>query len=251
MNYLFNNSKYTKWYYQIIDDRKENPHPNELYTEKHHIIPKSLGGSNKKENLIRLSAREHFLVHWLLTKMCANPVDVGKMQYAMRSFSWNKDGNRIISSWQFSLCREMSGKSNKGRNLSKEHKEKISISGKKRFSKKENRIAMSNSLKNSEYKHTKEHKEKIGSSTKIRYESEDERRKTSEATKAGMASPEFRKKRSKDTKQRYEDRPELREMVGKFHRNKPKEKVQCPCCGKVGGKNVMYRWHFDNCKFKD
>ena len=31
------------------------------YYEKHHIQPKSLGGSNKKENLVRLTAREHFI----------------------------------------------------------------------------------------------------------------------------------------------------------------------------------------------
>jgi hypothetical protein len=30
----------------------------------------------------------------------------------------------------------------------------------------------------------------------------------------------------------------------------PKEKITCPHCGKVGGKNTMGRWHFDNCKYK-
>ena len=39
------------------------------YTEKHHIIPKSLGGSNSKGNLVALTAREHFVCHLLLTKM--------------------------------------------------------------------------------------------------------------------------------------------------------------------------------------
>lgn len=33
-------------------------------------------------------------------------------------------------------------------------------------------------------------------------------------------------------------------------KGKPKEKVTCPHCGKTGGKNVMVRWHFDNCKMK-
>lgn len=31
---------------------------------------------------------------------------------------------------------------------------------------------------------------------------------------------------------------------------KPKSKVECPHCGKVGGSNTMHRWHFDNCKEK-
>jgi len=39
------------------------------YFEKHHIQPKSLGGSNDENNLIKLTAREHFICHWLLVKI--------------------------------------------------------------------------------------------------------------------------------------------------------------------------------------
>ena len=39
------------------------------YYERHHIIPRSLGGSNKNENLVYLTAREHFICHWLLVKI--------------------------------------------------------------------------------------------------------------------------------------------------------------------------------------
>ena len=38
------------------------------YTEKHHILPKSIGGSDSKTNLIQITSRKHFLVHYLLTK---------------------------------------------------------------------------------------------------------------------------------------------------------------------------------------
>ena len=41
----------------------------QLYYEKHHILPKSLGGSNDETNLVKLTAREHFICHWLLVKM--------------------------------------------------------------------------------------------------------------------------------------------------------------------------------------
>lgn len=37
--------------------------------ENHHIIPRSEGGSNKKENKIELSPKEHHLCHLLLIKM--------------------------------------------------------------------------------------------------------------------------------------------------------------------------------------
>ena len=64
---MFIYNKYTKWYNSIISRAQSRPITG--YVEKHHIIPKSLGGSNRKFNIVPLSAREHFICHWLLTKM--------------------------------------------------------------------------------------------------------------------------------------------------------------------------------------
>lgn len=76
---MFKDSKYTKWYFDIIAKAKNQ----EIfgYTEKHHIIPKSLGGNNKKANLIRLSARQHYICHLLLMKMVISK----KHQFQMAS----------------------------------------------------------------------------------------------------------------------------------------------------------------------
>ena len=38
------------------------------YCEMHHIVPRSLGGSDDVDNLIRLTARQHFVVHWILSR---------------------------------------------------------------------------------------------------------------------------------------------------------------------------------------
>ena len=38
------------------------------YYENHHIIPKCLGGSDKNENRVLLTAREHFVCH----KLCGD-----------------------------------------------------------------------------------------------------------------------------------------------------------------------------------
>jgi hypothetical protein len=59
---------YQRIYDQIIDRaKKENRKKGQgVYYESHHIIPKCLGGRNEKENLVELTAREHFLVHHLL-----------------------------------------------------------------------------------------------------------------------------------------------------------------------------------------
>ena len=67
---MFIINKYTKWYNAIIEVAKNRELLNNF--EKHHIIPKSLGGTNDKENLVKLTMREHFICHQLLTKMTIN-----------------------------------------------------------------------------------------------------------------------------------------------------------------------------------
>jgi hypothetical protein len=72
-----------------------------VYYEKHHIIPRSLGGSNKKENLVLLTAKEHFICHLLLTKMCINTNDTKLMVlsfFMMRTISPQQERVKITSS---------------------------------------------------------------------------------------------------------------------------------------------------------
>jgi len=78
---IFIDNKYTKWYFSIVSNA-ELKKTNSDYTEKHHIIPKSLGGVNDNSNLAILTAREHFVCHWLLTKMTTG-VSKRKMFYAL------------------------------------------------------------------------------------------------------------------------------------------------------------------------
>jgi len=70
MSAMYLQNKYTRWYYQIINNAKLRQPTG--YTEKHHIIPRSLGGSNNKDNLVALTAREHFVCHLMLTRMTTN-----------------------------------------------------------------------------------------------------------------------------------------------------------------------------------
>ena len=58
---------YTKTYNQIIE-RAQN-RKLDGYTEKHHIVPKCIGGLDVKENIVKLTAREHFLCHMLLCEI--------------------------------------------------------------------------------------------------------------------------------------------------------------------------------------
>jgi len=62
---IFIDNKYTRVYYRIVANAKSKTHPPNTYLERHHVIPESLGGVNCKENLAKLTAREHFICHWL------------------------------------------------------------------------------------------------------------------------------------------------------------------------------------------
>jgi hypothetical protein len=61
---------YQKIYNQIIERAKTRQLDG--YKERHHIIPKCLGGNNDKSNLVDLTAREHFLCHMLLVEIYSN-----------------------------------------------------------------------------------------------------------------------------------------------------------------------------------
>ena len=73
MNYLHH-------YNLLISKRKLNPLPYNIYGEKHHIIPKCIGGLDEIENIVRLSAKEHFMAHAMLFKHYKSP---------QLAFAWN------------------------------------------------------------------------------------------------------------------------------------------------------------------
>lgn len=74
---LFLDNKYTKFYYHIITNFKSDT------GEVHHIIPKSLGGSNEENNLVRVSPKAHFILHKLLIRMVKQDSHKAAMNYAL------------------------------------------------------------------------------------------------------------------------------------------------------------------------
>lgn len=59
---------YQRVYREFIADRKSKPKP-EGYTERHHILPRALGGGDEPENIIRLTAEDHYFAHCCLAKI--------------------------------------------------------------------------------------------------------------------------------------------------------------------------------------
>jgi hypothetical protein len=106
---MFIKNKYTKWYFSLIENAKNRILNENEYYEKHHIIPKSIGGTNEKQNLILLTAREHFVCHLLLLKMVELLSQKRSMAYAIFSMGISHNGKRkkIISSREFELARKI------------------------------------------------------------------------------------------------------------------------------------------------
>ena len=101
---IFDKSKYTNWYQNIVANAKNRVLIN-TYTEIHHIIPKSLGGNDSVENLVTLTAKEHFLCHYLLTKMTSGMSQI-KMCFAFNAFRRSsKTQERQITGQQYEIVR--------------------------------------------------------------------------------------------------------------------------------------------------
>ena len=68
----------------------------EIYVEKHHIIPRCIGGTNTKENLVTLPAKAHYIAHLLLTKVYPKGTDeynkMLKSWWLFKNYSPNSSG---------------------------------------------------------------------------------------------------------------------------------------------------------------
>jgi len=83
-------TKYCRWYFNIVNYRKDTIPSG--YVEKHHIIPRSLGGIDDADNIVKLTAREHFVCHLLLTKMFSrDKYKTAKMVRAWCGMSWRRN----------------------------------------------------------------------------------------------------------------------------------------------------------------
>ena len=74
---LFKSNKYSSWYFSIIN--KALNRKGDFEGEKHHIVPKCMGG----KDVVKLTLREHYICHLLLPKMVINAEHIKKMYFAL------------------------------------------------------------------------------------------------------------------------------------------------------------------------
>lgn len=212
---MYLQNKYTRIYFNIIDRAKSRKLNS--YTESHHIIPKSLGGSNNQDNLVDLTAREHFICHSLLVKMTEG-IAKRKMSFALWTFRYNKNGKRYVpSSRMYEFMKKQYISVLVGRKLPEEVKEKIRKTNTGKIQSDLTKQKRSQSRYG--FRNTEETKHKMSDSAKARW---------SEV---------------------YDDSSRI-QKIKDARKNQIIKTIQvtCPHCGKVGGNRIMPRYHFNNCK---
>lgn len=184
-------------YQEFIQSIKES-RPNEYfqYSERHHIIPHCLGGTNEEENLIYLTYQEHFIAHKLLSdenpenfklfsaywRMCNGKVKIAtpeEYEEARKEFS---DWNRIrMKGNSYTLGKKLP-------EFSQAHRDKIStgLKGKK---------------------HTEEHNKNFAIARTGKLHTEETKLRMSESRKGHPVSSEAKKKIADSNRETYYNLP--------------------------------------------
>lgn len=86
---------YQKIYNSIINQALERV--NKSYVEKHHIIPRFMGGTDELSNIVKLSPREHYLCHVILTKIVPENKKYAAVKSCYMMLAWSYSNEKRIS----------------------------------------------------------------------------------------------------------------------------------------------------------
>jgi len=223
---LFITNKYTTWYTRIISQAQNRTLLG--YSETHHIIPKSLGGTNGPENLVRLTAREHFICHVLLTKMTT-----GKHFTKMCHAAW------MMANCKNELQKRYKATSKMYAKLKEAHATNMSTI-----------MASNNPMADPLIR--QRHREALARRGKTtgntgQQHSEETKAKMRAARRTQVITDETKQKLSiANTGKRQTD--ETKEKRAAKHRGRKNTKKCCPFCLKMIAEPNYTRWHNHNCK---
>ncbi len=205
---------YKTLYKKIVDNAKIRNFlkGGNVVVESHHIIPKSCGGSNTKDNKVNLTLREHYVCHLLLAKIYKGTTHYSKMCRAVVAMSQRGAKNSRC----YTAIREAHIQNLKKQVITDKQKKAISI-------------ANTGNKSRTGQKNSPEHIEALR-----------------QARIGSKHSQETKERWSKIRKGRDAHNKGITGVISFTQQTKT-----CPHCGKVGGASMMTRWHFDNCKFKE
>lgn len=203
-----NHVNYKMDYQKIYNELISAPKQREGWTETHHILPRCLGGSDDKENLVKLYPEEHYLAHLLLCKIYPGNQKLLYAAMNMTTGSMINNGRRSNKSYGWLRRRyaeAISGDNNPSRrnpNLQKE-------AAKKRVGQ----------------KRTEETKARMSTAQKGRIFSEETKLKMAEAAKN-------RPPISEDTRAKLKNRIPNKGMLGRTMSEETKAKMSASQQGK-------------------
>jgi len=195
------------------------------YREQHHVIPRCLGGTDDKSNLVELTAREHFIVHKLLCELFPNE---SKLVYAYWAMCNKQGSKKMIRDYKVSSREYERAKHMFAEYSSKLHSGKVAWN----LGLKTNKPSWNRGIT-----HSDETKRKIGLKSKGRIQSNETKSKRSKALKGRIP---WNKGKTHSV--------EHNNAVSLALTGKKKKTYTCPHCNLTGGGGSMLRWHFDNCK---
>lgn len=213
---MFKHNKYSNWYNTIIESAKSRELSKPY--DRHHIIPKSLGGSNDPNNIVRLTPREHFICHRLLVHMVSESVK-HKMAYAAwqqsRSFKFKgRITSRTFEYLRNELAKSLTGKKREPFSDDAKKNMRAGAKNRKRVPASEKRIAHLINL------------------VDLR------------GDQSGKNNPFFGKHHSPEVSDRL-SRKNIEVFTGV-----PKTRCSCVYCKKEVTVNILPRYHGDRCKFR-
>lgn len=212
-------NKYYQWYQNLVNKAKKRQLDDTIYYEKHHIIPKCLGGKDTAENLVSLTLREHYIAHLLLSKFYEGEAG-RKMHYAMwiMLLQQKKRGSRIFEMYRTKYIET----SLKTQIITDEFRQNVSkaLTGKKK-TKTPKLLA--------KYERMKDEMKGSGNPMFGKKQSEETKRKIAEKAKGRKQSKEAIEKRVSKTRGRKREKDchvgEKNPMFGKKHSLETKKKI--------------------------
>lgn len=227
---------YSKIYDMLMEDAIVNPKLDE-YKESHHIVPKCMGGDDSLNNLVKLTARQHYLAHWLLYKIYGT----SSLVHAWHSMSRIGVGqtNRTINSHLFDYCKKQ-----RRIHLSKQYSgEGNNFYGKSHSESTRRRLSELHSGK--VYKTDKQIQEWVDSVAK-RPKSKEHREKIG---RKGFVMLQHIVTRE-IVRVPYSDYRTLSDEWINPRKLNPEKKYKCLYCDMVTTSSNLKRWHNDKCKRK-
>lgn len=215
---------YEKHYKALISNAKSRTIDG--YVERHHIIPKCFGGSNDPDNIVKLTAREHFIAHILLYKMQTNTRKRHQMLKACIMFK-TRDG-LVNNSRLYETVKIKSG-----------IMQSLFYSGKNH--------PMYGSARYGELNpffgktHSRETRKLLSELRSDHITAKD----TRTGKKLRVTKEEFKQSHYVGVTSGATLSDETKRKISEAQKNKPI--LTCPHCGKEGRAN-MTRYHFDKCK---